>query len=338
MKLLKYVFVITIILIPILHAQNLPLTKAPCLYQGTIEPQSGTIRNSYIASVYYYDPDGKRPIRIQVYVNDIGYTLKRASGKTNNGIYKTKLTLPPGKHSYYFYAEDDDGEAVRFPRYGNINGPTVSARKPYIQPAQLTNGGLLDNSGTDTKIFTYTVDFIDPNDKHPQKIYVVIDGINFPMQLHKGNSYNGTYIAQLKLPPGKHAYYFKALDAMGNCNSLPDHGFIRGPEISETRNSYPILSDVKLEPEIGYASQAYTYRVNYIDKDCDPPSLMQIIIDEKPYNLRLKNGSKYNGIYTFKMNHFIGNYHNYYFYCEDGRGGSCRFPETGYFYGPVVVK
>lgn len=340
MKLIKFVLVFILLLtfIPKIQAQNLQLNKNPCLYDGKIEPLSGVTRNTYIASVYYYDPDGKRPIRIQVYVNDVGYTMKRVSGRPNIGIYKVKLTLPYGKHSYYFYAEDDDGEACRFPRYGNINGPTVNARKPFVKPAILSKGGLLANYGNDSKVFTYTVNFEDPNDKAPKKIFVVIDGINYSMQLHKGNPWCGTYLTQTELSAGKHAFYFKAIDAMGNCISLPEHGFIRGPEVSETRNSNPALIDAKLEPEIGYTSQSYSYRVNYIDKDFDPPSIIQIIIDEKPFNLKLKKGNKYNGVYYYNTNHYIGNYHNYYFYCEDGRGGSCRFPETGYFYGPVVVK
>jgi hypothetical protein len=340
MKHSKYVLIAIpiLVLFSILSAQELELNKAPCLYEGMIEPQTGTIRNSYTASVHYYDPDGQRPLQIQVYVNDMGYTLKRASGKHNNGIYKTKLTLPPGKHGYYFYAEDDYGMPVRYPRYGVVRGPEVNVDKPYIKPACLSKGGLLNNYGTDKSVYTYTVHYYDPNDRAPKKLNVIVDNINYPMTLHKGDPHNGSYIAQLNLPAGPHAYYFKALDAMGNCISLPQQGFMRGPQITESHNNYPTLFDMKLDPQIGYKSNRYTYFVTYIDKDCDPPSIMQIVIDEKPFNLRLKQGKKYNGVYAFKTSHYIGNLHNYYFYCEDGRGGSCRFPETGYFYGPVVVK
>ncbi|MBS4014814.1 MAG: hypothetical protein KGZ86_00010 [Candidatus Latescibacteria bacterium] len=340
MKHCKYVLILIpiLVLISFVSAQEFGLNKAPCLYQGEIRPQTGTMRNTYAASVHYYDPDGKRPSMIYVFINDIGYTMKRASGKTNNGIYKTKLTLPPGKHAYYFYAEDDFGVAVRLPRYGYIQGPTVNVQKPYVKPASLSKGGLHQQTGTDAKLYTYTVNYYDHNDKPPKKIEVIVDGINCPMFLHKGSACNGIYLAQLKLPAGPHAYYFKALDAQGNCINLPEHGFMRGPEIAEQTNDNPKLLDVKLDPQIGYKSNRYTYNVTYIDKDCDPPSIIQIVINETPYSLRLKQGRKHNGVYSFKTSHYIGNYHNYYFYCEDGRGGSYRLPETGYFYGPVVVK
>ncbi len=341
MKILKYLVIFMSVLLIIFaktYAQDLTLNKQPCLYDGVIEPQSGTTRNIYIASVRYYDPDGKKPIQIKVFVNENGYNLKKSSGKYNNGVYKTKLSLPAGKHSYYFYAEDDHGFSIKYPQYGVIKGPTVNLNRPYQQPATLMEGGLYQKIGTNKSIYTYTVRFKDPNEKPPKKIRVVVDGISYPMQLHKGKLYDGIFLAKLTLPTGKHAYYFKAYDALGNCITLPEQGFVRGPDVISHQNSNPKLLDNKIEPPIGYKANTYSYYVTYIDEDNDPPSLMQIYINEQPYDLKLKQGKPYNGIYYLKYSHFVGNYHNYYFYCEDGRGGSYRFPETGYFYGPVVVK
>jgi hypothetical protein len=327
-----------ILIIPVLQAQIPELNQQPCLYQGTIEPQSGTARKSYSALVHYYDPDGKKPIKIQVFVNDVSYSLKKASGKQNNGMYKCKLTLPPGEHAYYFYAEDDYGKMVRYPRYGVIKGPTVGATYPVQRPAQLTNGGLVTNNGNDKTKYTYTVHYYDFNDKKPDKIYVYVDGISYPMKLHKGKEYDGDYIAVLNLPAGPHAYYFKAMDAMKNCISLPEQGFIRGPQVSSSYNTSPKLFDSKLEPAIGYKSNTYTYHVTYQDDDTDVPSIIQIVIDGQSYPLKLKAGKQYNGIYYYRTKQYLGNYHNYYFYCEDGRGGICRIPESGTYHGPVVVK
>lgn len=322
------------LLMPKLMAQKSTFNQKPCLYDGKIEPSSGTIKIPYTASVYYYDPDGKKPNKIQIIIDDINYPLKRSQGQPNKGLYTAKLTLPPGEHNYYFEAEDDNGALVRFPRYGTKKGPLVGITKP----AQLTKGGVLRKSGTDKTLYTYTIHYFDPQDNPPQKIYVVVDGITYPMSLHKGRRSNGTYIAVLTLPAGSHAYYFKAMDAQGNCISLPEDGFIRGPEVVESANSSPNLFDVKLEPIIGYKSQAFTYLVTYLDKDFDPPSLIHIVIDGESYPLKLKAGKNYNGIYYFRTKQYLGNYHNYYFYCEDGRGGSCRIPATGTFHGPVVVK
>lgn len=330
----------TMLIIPRLNAQKLELNQKPCLYDGKIEPQSGLVKTPYTASVYYYDLDGNKPNRIIIVVDEISYSLKRTKGKANKGVYTAKLTLPPGEHNYYFEAEDDNGAVVRFPRYGTKKGPLVGITKP----AQLTKGGLLRKNGTDMtlsaakNLYTYTVHYYDPHDKPPQKITVVVDGIEYPMSLHKGTRSNGTYIAVLSLPVGSHAYYFKALDEQGCCISLPEQGFIRGPEVNETANALPELLDVKLDPIIGYKSTEFTYQVTYLDKDFDPPSVIQIVIDGKAYPLKLKSGKNYNGVYSFRTKQYLGNYHNYYFYCEDGRGGSCRIPAIGTFHGPVVVK
>ncbi|MEO0092177.1 MAG: hypothetical protein ABIK61_05680 [candidate division WOR-3 bacterium] len=314
------------------------LNNRPCLFDGTIEPQSGTARNVYIASVHYYDPDGKRPSRIEVFVDDVSYPLKRKTGKPNDGIYRCKLTLPPGEHLYYFYAEDEQGKSARLPRYSAKKGPLVGVTKPILDRARLTKGGVFQKSGTDKTLYTYTVNYYDPKCNPPKEVAVYVDCIKYPMRLHKGSPSNGTYIATLTLPPGKHAYYFRAIDNLNNCISLPEQGFIRGPEVTETYNTSPQLFDVKLDPIIGYKPTTFTYYVTYLDEDFDTPSLIQIVIDGETYPLKLKQGKPYNGVYTFKTQHYLGNYHKYHFYCEDGRGGSCRVPPTGDFHGPVVVR
>ncbi len=337
-KIFSLSLAVIILLISNLTAQYMTLNKGPCLYQGSIDPENGTVLNRFTVSVHYYDPDGKKPMTIQVYVDDINYTMKKASGKTNNGIYKCRLTLPPGEHNYYFHAEDDYGKEVRFPRYGLLKGPYVNLTKLWVKPAKLYNGGLLRKTGTDKIFYTYTVDYYDPENRPPQKLNVIVDNIPYAMHLHKGLIGNGTYIAIINLPAGPHAYYFKAMDAMNNCLSLPEQGFIRGPEVVEVMNNSPKLFDVKVDPIIGYPSTPFTYYVTYNDEDFDPPSIINIVIDNVSCKLQLKAGSKYNGKYSFRSKQYLGNYHNYYFYCEDGRGGSCRIPETGTYHGPVVVQ
>lgn len=337
-KIISSVILFAVLFISSLSAQYMTLNKAPCMYDGTITPENGTVRNRYTASVHYYDSDGKKPSIIQVYVDDVNYSLKRASGKANNGIYKCRLTLPPGEHTYYFYAEDDNNWEVRFPRYGALKGPYVNLTKPWVKPAKLSNGGHIRKTGTDKDYYTYSVHYYDPENRPPQKINVIVDNIPYPMHLHKGKVGNGTYLAILTLPPGPHAYYFKAYDALNNCLSLPEKGFVRGPEVTETMNNSPKLYDVKVDPIIGYPSTPFTYSVTYNDEDFDPPSIINIVIDNVAYPLQFNAGSKYNGKYVFRSKQYFGNFHNYYFYCEDGRGGSCRIPEIGTFHGPVVVK
>lgn len=341
MKNVKYLLIVMCIVSLVgikLYAQTEYLNQKPCMYDGMIAPQSGLTSTNYTATVHYYDTDGRKPNKIQVFVDDVSYALKWESGNSNNGVYECNLMLPPGEHAYYFYAEDDYGIDVRMPRYGTFKGPAVGITKLWNKPAKLSEGGILEATGSEKTICTYTVHYKDPEQKPPVHIYVYVDGIKYPMTLHKGMKFDGNYIAMLNLPTGKHAYYFKAMDAMGNCISLPQDGFIRGPEISATSNNPPRLFDVKLDPGIGYNNEHYNYMVTYTDEDFDPPSIMNIVVDGITYPINLKSGKTYNGVYGYRSKLYLGNYHDYYFYCEDGRGGSCRVPSTGTFHGPVVVK
>jgi hypothetical protein len=314
------------------------LNKAPCISEGIIEPEVGTYRTNFCAKVHYYDVDGIKPKDIKVYINDIEYSLKFKKGTKNNGYYQTKLKLPPGQYKYYFYAEDEFGSFARYPQYGYLTGPHVTTKKAYTKPAKLEQGAVYQSLLADQTIFTFSVYFYDENQKPPQKISVVVDNIEHPMTLHKGKESDGLYIAQITLSPGPHGYYFKAIDGNNNCIKLPQYGFIRGPNFTEKKNSSPQLFDVRLEPEIGYQSECYSYEIKYLDIDRDPPALINIVINETSYPMNLKSGKPHNGIYTFRTKHLPGRYHTYYFYCEDGRGGSFRLPTRGYFYGPVVIE
>ncbi|MCS7258855.1 MAG: hypothetical protein NZ601_05795, partial [candidate division WOR-3 bacterium] len=315
------------------------LNKAPCLSEGIIEPEQGTFKTTYTARVHYYDIDGRKPSVIKVVINDLEHVLKRKSGKANNGVYEAKLRLPYGVHKYYFYAEDDNGLPARYPQYGYLTGPVVTSYKSYTKPAKLYRGSVYQEQGTEQTVFTYSVYYFDEYQKPPKAIFAVIDGIEYSMKLHKGEAHNGLYIVQItNLSPSSHAYYFKAIDNNNNCIRLPKYGFIRGPEVSETKNRPPKLFEARLNPEIGYQSDRYSYEITYLDEDRDFPSIINIVINEIAYPMKLKKGKPYNGIYTFTTKHYPGNYHTYYFYCEDGRGGCFRLPAKGYFYGPIVVK
>ncbi|RLF63691.1 MAG: hypothetical protein DRN33_03620 [Thermoplasmata archaeon] len=84
-----------------------------------------------------------------------------------------------------------------------------------------------------------------------------------------------------------------------------------------------------VEPDVGdLYTTTFTFMVHYYDPDGDNPSNIQVVIDEKSYNME---GSGSNANYTKKIdaNDFGEGTHYYYFYCEDGHGGSDRLPSSG---------
>ena len=311
----------------------------PCLCRATITPQQGTARTVYIASLEYQDPDGDAPAKVEVYIDNSAYPMRLAGGRSANGTYRARLTLPPGEHTYFFYAQDARGADERWPRYGAKPGPFVGQKTPYNRKPTLTDGGVYFDYGTDKAFYTFKVHYKDLDDcMQVRKVRVAVDGIWHDMKLHDGPPIDGDYIYQAMLPAGPHAYYFAAIDQQGDCVTFPKHGFLRGPEVVAQPNQPPVLLDERVVPAAGSPSTTFGYTVNYRDVDRDPAALAVVYADGIPHPMRLAAGRSYDGLYVYRARTFEGRAHDYYFYFEDGRGGTCRIPERGVLHGPVVTN
>ncbi len=333
---LSALVVLTVVLSVPLFAQE--ANHKPCLCQPAITPTSGMAKTAFVATVHYSDPDGDVPARVVVYVDNAAYPMRLIKGKAYDGVYRAKLTLPAGEHSYYFYTEDSRGLSERFPRYGAKKGPFVGAKKPYNRLPLLTEGGVYFAHGTAQDIYTYTVNYRDLDCPPSPTVRVIVDGIPHEMKLHSGKPNDGIYLYQTTLPVGPHGYYFTAKDRNGDCVSLPANGFLRGPDVAESANTPPALSENRLYPPIGSHRTKYGYTVEYRDLEQDAPAVALIYVDGVPHAMKLAASKAYNGLYVYRTYHHIATDHNYYFYFEDGRGGECRFPERGSFHGPVAVN
>ncbi|MEO0079343.1 MAG: hypothetical protein ABIK44_01520 [candidate division WOR-3 bacterium] len=310
----------------------------PCLCRPEITPMHGTARTTYVASVRYSDPDGDAPAKVEVYVDDIPYPMRRVSGRAADGIYRARLTLPPGEHRYYFYAEDSRGLSERFPRYGAKPGPYVGTNRLYNRLPILTEGGVHFSEGTDASVYTFTVHYRDPDGTKPKAVRVIIDGIIHDMTLHAGEPADGIYMFQTRLPARPHRYHFVGIDDCGACATHPRHGFLRGPEVTSGANRPPVLGFEKVDPPTGGPGLVYTYYVEYHDPDSDAPSLPLIYINNTPHRMKPLCGKPGATTYVYRTKCCLGSGHKYYFYFEDGRGGTCRYPAVGSFHGPVVTR
>jgi len=100
-------------------------------------------------------------------------------------------------------------------------------------------------------------------------------------------------------------------------------------------NNEPQFSSGNVDPVSGQYCKLFTFNVYYYDEDGDDPSVIDVYIDGDPYPMALVSGSGSNGFYEHETLLSIGT-HTFYFYAEDGQGGSVRLPETGEYDGPVV--
>ncbi|MEO0071556.1 MAG: hypothetical protein ABIK39_05675 [candidate division WOR-3 bacterium] len=321
------------------------VNHGPCLCRPSITPMQGGARQVYVAQVRYSDPDNDPPAKVEVYVDGIAYPMRLVKGKAAAGIYQARLTLTPGEHTYYFYAEDVRGASERFPRIGAKPGPFVGfGKQTYNRLPVLSKGGYYEDYITGSGVYTFTLNYLDKDGQNPQAVRVVIDGIPYDMKLHKGSPAAGVYLYKTKLSPGTHCYYFVGIDDCGACVLHPQQGVLYISAISEEKNSSPLLIgepfliSEKVEPAAGNSRTVFSYYVEYRDPDCDPPSRAEVYINGKPYKMKLVGGKPSTGIYRYRTRLYPGSFHNYYFYFEDGKGGFCRYPTIGYFHGPVVVR
>ncbi len=326
------------ILVSVLPVTAAEVNHRPCLCSPQLIPLQGSSRNAYLARVRYSDPDNDPPAKVEIYIDGIAYPMRLVKGKAASGLYQARLTLPAGEHSYYFYAEDINGLYERYPRYGAKPGPYVGKGKEiYNRIPVLTNGGYQEDFTTGTGVYTFTVRYQDKDGVQPKAVRVNIDGIWHDMELLQGEPADGIYYYQTKLSPGNHFYYFAGVDQCGVCQLHPAYGVIHGPKVNEGTNSSPRLIWQKVDPMGGHRGTVFTYYVEYRDPDNDPPARAEVYINGQPHRMQRVGGKNYSGLYRFRTRLYPGAFHNYYFYFEDGKGGCYRYPETGYFHGPVVT-
>jgi len=99
-------------------------------------------------------------------------------------------------------------------------------------------------------------------------------------------------------------------------------------------NVDPALAFPEVSPMMGMAGDTFTYSVYYSDVNDDNPAKQYVVVDGEPIILEYQATT---GRYTYAAQSTVeGSPHTYYFYFEDGYGGSTRAPETGVFYGPIV--
>jgi len=104
------------------------------------------------------------------------------------------------------------------------------------------------------------------------------------------------------------------------------------------QNSAPKLIDHRIEPATGGTKNHYGYLVHYNDVNGDDPPVALVYIDNVPHGMQMVKGEAGNALYSYAGGLFLSNMHTYYFYFEDGKGGTCRLPAVGVFHGPVVTR
>lgn len=227
-----------------------PYNRAPTLKDGGVQFQEGTDRNSFIYSVWYYDPEyyekpNKPPKEIAVYVDGIKVPMKLYKGNRNNGLYLAVYSFPeeklrayqydnqerdPSRHAFYFRAIDADGFGVFLPEDGIIRGPELTFA--YNNPPKLFDPKVEPAIGGHNKTYTYYVTYEDMDDELPAVINCVVNDNVHKMRFLTGSKHKGIYYYKTKQFAGNsHRYYFHAKDGRGAEVRIPDNGSYHGPVV-----------------------------------------------------------------------------------------------------------
>jgi len=83
-------------------------------------------------------------------------------------------------------------------------------------------------------------------------------------------------------------------------------------------NNPPVLSNASMTPVEGNVKTEFTFSVHYYDKDGDIPIFIEVVIDNRAYNMNLGAGENAsNGTYEYRIILTEGT-HTYYFMASDG--------------------
>ncbi|MBU7013601.1 MAG: hypothetical protein HXS52_02690 [Theionarchaea archaeon] len=103
-------------------------------------------------------------------------------------------------------------------------------------------------------------------------------------------------------------------------------------------NTAPVILSATVTPQTGDSDTVFTFTVKYQDQDNDS-GIVHVYIDGIEFDMvpRDPTDTVYTDDCTYQHETVLPEgVHNYFVVCEDGRGGTSRYPESGTVSGPVV--
>lgn len=327
--------------------------QVPMLSDGMVSPRNPLIETPVTFTVRYTSPHDYSPISNTVVIDDTPFEMLFLEGVTDDGdvtavpdfanfasgatYYFGTATLPEGNHRFYFSFIDETGGAGRLPIKGDISGPNVTGANT---PPVLSDGKVDPASGTTSTSFEFSVRYSDVNMNPAGSVILYLDGDVYYTDLVEGQTWQGLYSVTLSgLTRGLHSYWFYAADSLGAETRLPGTpgDEFEGPYVRKT-NVAPTLTNGAVSPQKGGIFDRYVFSIDYYDEEGDAPHLISVWLDSTEHEMSLASGEASDGTYRYVASPgtITAGSHRYYFFANDGYGGTARMPTQGYASGPIV--
>nr|MDO8082658.1 C39 family peptidase [Candidatus Freyarchaeota archaeon] len=271
---------------------------------------------------------------IKGYTNDGYYIVNDPYGKNSAGGYD-------GADVLYTWSQMKVNEkwiAIVHPINHNPNPPTMLSQLRSNGVTVIPEGG---TTPEDTVIFTGTVSDPDGDQVRLEielrQISEAFTGVPTQETISEFVP-SGTQvtITRYGLVNAGYHWQYRAKDSKGATSAWQEYGTSGNTDFTVSSNTPPELSNGYVEPSSGDTSTSFYYYVTYFDADGDSPSVKQVYIDDTPYTMSWYSGLDSWITYRYGPKNLPSGSHNYYFYFEDGRGGSDRLPDSGTYSGPPV--
>ncbi|HUT03467.1 MAG TPA: PQQ-binding-like beta-propeller repeat protein [bacterium] len=314
----------------------------PTLSDGAVDPTFAGVSTTFAYSVRYYDADGNAPPTASVIVDGAAHSMALSDGGPGDGWYEYETTLSEGRHDYYFFFDDGDGDRARLPSSGDYEGPRVG--DDHEPDDACASAGTIATTGQAqerTLVPSEDEDWVsfdaDAEAKYTIETSNLGEDCDTVMELYQSDcsslidsddeSGEGHGSLIVFVPATAATYYVRV---------FPYDSETGGSyELSVRKNTNPTLSGGSVSPSSGDTDTEFEYTVHYYDADGDAPAAKNVLIGGAVHAMSLDSGDASDGAYIYTTT-LSGGQHEYHFIFSDGDGGSDRLPASGEYDGPDV--
>jgi phospholipase C len=108
------------------------------LSKSSVSPAAGTSSTPFTFSTTYADAANQAPAQAQLFVDNTAYPMSYVSGSNNTGaLYQKTMTLPTGKHSFFFVFSDSVSSWADPFAPSVYAGPGVGVNATAVRPGTL---------------------------------------------------------------------------------------------------------------------------------------------------------------------------------------------------------